>query len=149
MTFSTLFLLFHVLITYNLSKPHTLYTYKMDLSWCIICDRHCVEENVSSSAGLLVAREIEMLTCCAHFQLYCSETCRVQDVNHKHASSVPASTNASPLCSPPASPLLDPYFSSFNHERRTSITISKSTRVHHDAFGYMSPSSVPRYSLSE
>ncbi|KAL7310285.1 hypothetical protein PS15m_009802 [Mucor circinelloides] len=97
----------------------------MDLSWCIICDRHCVEEN-----------------------LYCSETCRIQDVNHKHVS-VPSSKAASPLCSPPASPLLDPYFSSFNHERRSSITISKSTRVHHDAFGYMSPSSVPRYSLSE
>ncbi|CEP19305.1 hypothetical protein [Parasitella parasitica] len=97
----------------------------MDLSWCIICDRHCVEEN-----------------------LYCSETCRIQDVNDKHSKAC-SSTSNSPLSSPPASPLLDPFFSSFNHERRTSITISKSTRVHHGAYSYVSPSSVPRYSLSE
>ncbi|KAG2233459.1 hypothetical protein BDF21DRAFT_418430 [Thamnidium elegans] len=95
----------------------------MDLSWCIICDRHSIEEN-----------------------LYCSETCRTQDVNHKHAI---VSDKTMTLRSPPASPLLDPFFSSFNHERRTSITISKSTRTTPDIFGYMSPSSVPRYSLSD
>ncbi|KAI8637860.1 hypothetical protein BD408DRAFT_423884 [Parasitella parasitica] len=97
----------------------------MDLSWCIICDRHCVEEN-----------------------LYCSETCRIQDFNGKHSSAA-SSTSSSPLCSPPTSPLLDPFFSSFNHERRTSITISKSTRTHQDAFSYIGSSSVPRYSLLE
>ncbi|KAI8385805.1 hypothetical protein BD560DRAFT_486785 [Blakeslea trispora] len=109
----------------------------MDLSWCIICDRHCVEDN-----------------------LYCSELCRVQDVNHNHAvingsiksSSNNKSSSSSPLCSPPASPLLDPFFSSFNHhDRRTSITITKSSRSHYDLFGSISSSqsSVPRYSLSE
>ncbi|CAO3623962.1 unnamed protein product [Mucor hiemalis] len=100
----------------------------MDLSWCIICDRHCIEEN-----------------------LYCSESCRIQDVNHKHTLVSANSKNikSTALCSPPASPLLDPFFSSFNHERRTSITISKSTRTTPDIFGYMSPSSVPRYSLSD
>ncbi|KAI8335659.1 hypothetical protein EDC96DRAFT_579081 [Choanephora cucurbitarum] len=86
----------------------------MDLSWCIICDRHCVEDN-----------------------LYCSELCRIQDVNHHHHHVKPSS----PL-SPPSSPLLDPFFSSFNHhDRRTSVTISKSSRSHHDLFGSISSTS--------
>ncbi|KAI8091416.1 uncharacterized protein B0P05DRAFT_527434 [Gilbertella persicaria] len=98
----------------------------MDLSWCIICDRHCVEDN-----------------------LYCSELCRVQDANHNHSTITKQTKTA---VTPPSSPLLDPFFSSFNHhDRRTSITISKSSRVHYDMFGSISSSqsSVPRYSLSD
>ncbi|KAI9347465.1 hypothetical protein BD770DRAFT_475227 [Pilaira anomala] len=99
----------------------------MDLSWCIICDRHSIEEN-----------------------LYCSESCRIQDVNHKQTIVSNNNKPATTLRSPPSSPLLDPFFSSFNHERRTSITISKSSRSTPDIyFGYSSPSSVPRYSLSD
>ncbi|KAI7889706.1 uncharacterized protein EV154DRAFT_565147 [Mucor mucedo] len=67
----------------------------MDLSWCIMCDCQSNEDN-----------------------LYCSESCRIQDVNHKHATIKPTST-----------PVLDPFYSSFQHERRrTSVTISKSIR---------------------
>ncbi|KAI9322442.1 hypothetical protein BX666DRAFT_1894804 [Dichotomocladium elegans] len=51
----------------------------MDLSWCIICDRHCLEDN-----------------------LYCSDECRVKDVQTPyHPSTFPAT----PL-SPPSSPQL-------------------------------------------
>ncbi|CAO3699565.1 unnamed protein product [Rhizopus stolonifer] len=82
----------------------------MDLSWCIICDRHCTEEN-----------------------LYCSEPCRVKDKNLKPTQTTTA------LCSPPASPLLEPFLSSFKHERRTSIKPTNPL--------YMSPSSIPKYSL--
>ncbi|CAO3666521.1 unnamed protein product [Rhizopus microsporus] len=78
----------------------------MDLSWCIMCDQHCIEDN-----------------------LYCSESCRQKDESSKIESK-------NRLCSPPASPLLEPFLSSFNHERRTS---SKSI---------ISISNIPKYSLS-
>ncbi|KAI9481046.1 MAG: hypothetical protein EXX96DRAFT_201465 [Benjaminiella poitrasii] len=87
----------------------------MDLSWCIMCDCHCIEDN-----------------------LYCSESCRLQDVN---SQSTVSSINSSPVSTPPpSSPLLDPFFSSFNHERRTSITISKSSVRSHQGSS-SSPSS--------
>ncbi|OBZ88098.1 Uncharacterized protein C23H3.12c [Choanephora cucurbitarum] len=81
--------------------------------------------------------------------LYCSELCRMQDVNH-HGPKIPSAIK--PSSSPPSSPLLDPFYSSFNHhDRRTSVTISKSSRSHQDLFGSISSSSqssLPRYSLN-
>ncbi|KAI8979975.1 hypothetical protein BDB01DRAFT_798315 [Pilobolus umbonatus] len=97
----------------------------MDLSWCIICDCHCIEDN-----------------------LYCSESCRIQDVtlNNKQKNNT---ITTKMLVSPPSSPILDPYLASYNNDRRTSVTFKSANRPQHESiFGYMSPSSVPRYSLS-
>ncbi|KAI9283322.1 hypothetical protein BY458DRAFT_496203 [Sporodiniella umbellata] len=88
----------------------------MDLSWCIICDRHCTEDN-----------------------LYCSEPCRIKDKSLKPACVVSPVSSTTGLYTPPASPLLEPFLSSFKHERRTSI---KPINILS-----MSPSSIPKYSL--
>ncbi|KAI7905318.1 uncharacterized protein BX663DRAFT_502435 [Cokeromyces recurvatus] len=78
----------------------------MDLSWCIMCDCRCIEDN-----------------------LYCSESCRIKDINNQaYTTTIASSVNNSPVSTPPSSPLLDPFLSCFNHEKRTSITISKSIR---------------------
>ncbi|KAI8139068.1 hypothetical protein BJV82DRAFT_628110 [Fennellomyces sp. T-0311] len=53
----------------------------MDLSWCIICDRHSIEDN-----------------------LYCSEACRIKDALSQQTTPV----LTTPL-SPPSSPLLSCY----------------------------------------
>ncbi|EIE88700.1 hypothetical protein RO3G_13411 [Rhizopus delemar RA 99-880] len=94
----------------------------MDLSWCIICDRHCIEDN-----------------------LYCSELCRLKD-NNTITIAKPNTTHSTGFCSPPASPLLEPFLSSFNHERRTSIVTTGKSNISNPF--YMSPSSIPKYSLT-
>ncbi|KAI8969910.1 hypothetical protein BDF20DRAFT_825912 [Mycotypha africana] len=96
----------------------------MDLSWCIICDRHCTGDN-----------------------LYCSETCRTQDIKQKKAYVSPFMFDQSPSTSLVSSPLLDPFLSSFNHERRASVTISRSIQYNNDIAIYPSPSSITSIQL--
>ncbi|KAI9276140.1 hypothetical protein BY458DRAFT_506486 [Sporodiniella umbellata] len=66
----------------------------MDLSWCIICDRHCVDNN-----------------------LYCSESCRFQDSSctHPEKKSTPFDS-----ITPPTSPQMAPLLYSFHDHRRRS-----------------------------
>ncbi|GAA5795368.1 hypothetical protein EDC94DRAFT_604806 [Helicostylum pulchrum] len=109
----------------------------MDLSWCIICDRHCIDNN-----------------------LYCSELCRFQDnTGHHHDNnkikSITPEFNMfkSPsLVSPPSSPILTPFLYSFqpSHDRRRSTSagsmqhasLNTSTYTNYQYFPYqLSPSS--------
>ncbi|KAL1927971.1 hypothetical protein VTP01DRAFT_3376 [Rhizomucor pusillus] len=71
----------------------------MDLSWCIICDRHCTEDN-----------------------LYCSDACRNKDI--KTSSFLPTA-NESNIATPPASPVLDPlsYATAPRRNKRDSWTL--------------------------
>ncbi|ORX61935.1 hypothetical protein DM01DRAFT_1069034 [Hesseltinella vesiculosa] len=75
----------------------------MDLSWCIYCDRHCVEEN-----------------------LYCSDACRIKDfANHQKSPASPVLESFP--SSPNMSPLLEPFYSSFHEKPRSpSIMIARS-----------------------
>ncbi|OAD70002.1 hypothetical protein PHYBLDRAFT_159742, partial [Phycomyces blakesleeanus NRRL 1555(-)] len=70
----------------------------MDLSWCIICDCHCTEDN-----------------------LYCSDNCRNKDTSQRTQNK--SSSPAVPL-SPPSSPLLEPFLSSFHSHRTKSVARS-------------------------
>ncbi|CAO3639203.1 hypothetical protein BJ944DRAFT_266062 [Cunninghamella echinulata] len=87
----------------------------MDLSWCLNCDRHCVEDN-----------------------LYCSDKCQLMDKKNQSFSSSLLSTSStsstsslsphsisSSSFSPNPSPSLDSFFSSLSHpqEHRNSIVI--------------------------
>ncbi|KAG1439091.1 hypothetical protein G6F56_012407 [Rhizopus delemar] len=67
----------------------------MDLSWCIICDRHCVDNN-----------------------LYCSESCRFQDSTFIRPENKPTAPFNS--ITPPSSPELAPFLYSFHDHRRRS-----------------------------
>lgn len=74
----------------------------MDLSWCIICDRHCVDNS-----------------------LYCSESCRFQDIasNYKNKPSNDLfNTSNTSLVTPPASPELTPFLYTIHNHRRCSTT---------------------------
>ncbi|KAI9256000.1 hypothetical protein BY458DRAFT_519805 [Sporodiniella umbellata] len=72
----------------------------MDLSWCIICDRHSVDNN-----------------------LYCSESCRFQDsgepINYKKPSIMHPSPNNF-LITPPTSPEIAPFLYPVQETRRSS-----------------------------
>ncbi|KAG1150881.1 hypothetical protein G6F37_010027 [Rhizopus arrhizus] len=57
----------------------------MDLSWCIICDRHCADN-----------------------KLYCSEACRFQDSTDYNDLKKPSMTNTL-LITPPPSPEIKPF----------------------------------------
>ncbi|KAI7905575.1 uncharacterized protein BX663DRAFT_541032 [Cokeromyces recurvatus] len=77
----------------------------MDLSWCIICDRHCIDNN-----------------------LYCSEVCRFQDSNNAPDNHDLMNNNKSttmveipiPPSSSSSSPVLTPFLYSFqsSYDRR-------------------------------
>ncbi|CAO3614892.1 unnamed protein product [Cunninghamella blakesleeana] len=84
----------------------------MDLSWCLVCDRHCLEDS-----------------------LYCSEKCQLMEKNSQSLSSSLTSISSlspqsvtSSTFSPNSSPLLEPFFSSLSHpqEHRNSIIIPRS-----------------------
>ncbi|KAI8969994.1 hypothetical protein BDF20DRAFT_791067, partial [Mycotypha africana] len=65
----------------------------MDLSWCIICDRHCADND-----------------------LYCSEVCRFQDTDGQKPmleNTTSMFDKAPSLVSPPASPIMSPLLYSF------------------------------------
>ncbi|KAL9557000.1 hypothetical protein MBANPS3_001601 [Mucor bainieri] len=115
----------------------------MDLSWCIICDRHCIDNN-----------------------LYCSESCRFQDNtdHHQHSEiNKPTHTtdlfkSAPSLVSPPASPVLAPFLYSFqpSYDRRRSTsagtmmhaTTTTSTHTNYQYYPYQfTPSSPSESSL--
>ncbi|CAO3694497.1 unnamed protein product [Rhizopus stolonifer] len=77
----------------------------MDLSWCIMCDCHCIEDS-----------------------LYCSESCRAKDKNNDHTK-----INIT-LDSPPTSPLFEPFLSYFNHDRRTyTVVMNKPVNTYYVA----------------
>ncbi|EIE75339.1 hypothetical protein G6F57_009548 [Rhizopus arrhizus] len=79
----------------------------MDLSWCIICDRHCIDNN-----------------------LYCSESCRFQDSTSINKSSSPL------LVTPPASPELTPFLYSLHDHRRRSANTGNMISNNNSATGY-------------
>ncbi|KAI9490610.1 hypothetical protein BDB00DRAFT_837268 [Zychaea mexicana] len=74
----------------------------MDLSWCIICDRHCIEEN-----------------------LYCSTECANKDATCiQHTPQIPLT----PL-SPPSSPLLS-YYGRYSHSSsKFTTTVSSPSYI--------------------
>ncbi|KAI7892778.1 uncharacterized protein EV154DRAFT_504087 [Mucor mucedo] len=107
----------------------------MDLSWCIMCDRHCIDNN-----------------------LYCSESCRFQDNTGHHHDSKPKSIQPelnmfkSPsLVSPPSSPILAPFLYSFqpSYDRRRSTSAASmqhattSTCTNYQYFPYQCTPSSP------
>ncbi|CAO3684287.1 unnamed protein product [Rhizopus stolonifer] len=73
----------------------------MDLSWCIICDRHSVDNN-----------------------LYCSESCRFQDsaehVEFKKPSVTHHHSSSTLLITPPSSPEITPFLYPIQDTRRSS-----------------------------
>ncbi|KAI8066658.1 hypothetical protein BC940DRAFT_239957 [Gongronella butleri] len=74
----------------------------MDLSWCIFCDRHCVEDN-----------------------LYCSDACRLKDFANQGSPASPV-MDTFPT-TPNMSPLLEPFYNSFHEKPRSpSIMIARS-----------------------
>ncbi|CAO3598215.1 unnamed protein product [Absidia cylindrospora] len=90
----------------------------MDLSWCLSCDCHCVEDS-----------------------LYCSDACRMKDnqslfsssssLSSPESSPESSSLSAFPRPGTPTSPLLEPFFSSFHHSHdhhRHSIVIPSSSK---------------------
>ncbi|CEP19167.1 hypothetical protein [Parasitella parasitica] len=113
----------------------------MDLSWCIICDRHCIDNN-----------------------LYCSESCRFQD-NADHLQHPKTSKpndksdmfkSTPSLVSPPTSPVLGPFLYSFqnSYDRRRSAgtmmhaTATISTHTNYQYYPYQFiPSSPSESSL--
>ncbi|CAO3614312.1 unnamed protein product [Mucor hiemalis] len=94
----------------------------MDLSWCIICDRHSIDNN-----------------------LYCSESCRFQDNNNHHHdnnNSIKTPENnmfKSPsLVTPPSSPNLTPFLYSFqpSYDRRRSTSAGSLTHTPNSSTTY-------------
>ncbi|KAI9028917.1 hypothetical protein CLU79DRAFT_518445 [Phycomyces nitens] len=97
-------------LTFPSTFPQNIICYHtMDLSWCIICDCHCVEDN-----------------------LYCSDNCRNKDTSQRTQNKT--SSPAIPL-SPPSSPLLEPFLSSFHSHRTKSVARSFG--------GYITPPNSP------
>ncbi|KAI8888520.1 hypothetical protein K501DRAFT_172980 [Backusella circina FSU 941] len=88
----------------------------MDLSWCIICDRHCTDNN-----------------------LYCSDSCQFQDINASTYSSKSSSFSndktSSLLLTPPTSPSLQAFYS-FNQSNRSSSTTRNLTHVSSHQYQY-------------
>ncbi|KAI8354208.1 hypothetical protein BD560DRAFT_407911 [Blakeslea trispora] len=75
----------------------------MDLSWCIICDRHCTDNN----------------------NLYCSEACKFQDNTEGHSNTPPSPLFKTITLSPPSSPVVTHSLYSFqssNSRRRSSAS---------------------------
>ncbi|KAI8645262.1 hypothetical protein BD408DRAFT_412068 [Parasitella parasitica] len=112
----------------------------MDLSWCIICDCHCIDND-----------------------LYCSESCRFQDntdqpqlCKAKKPNDKTDMFKSSPsLVSPPISPVLGPFLYSFqSYDRRRSAgtimhaTATISTHTNYQYYPYQfTPSSPSESSL--
>ncbi|KAI8097922.1 uncharacterized protein B0P05DRAFT_522612, partial [Gilbertella persicaria] len=94
----------------------------MDLSWCIICDRHCIDNN-----------------------LYCSEACKFQDMTGQKDSKPDNIFKSPSLVSPPTSPVLSPFLYSFqpSHDRLRSAGHITRTSHHYQYTPYQFVPSSP------